>query len=112
MVVFVRLCADNLPEEQVSLLQQVADAEEQHEELHPGPQGTIQPVFEFSDAPFITMPEFGIYFLSVMDDENPMGWRVSITPSPAIPHMGPGPRITRSISLTGATWCSARRGAI
>jgi hypothetical protein len=60
----------------------------------------IQPGFSaLSPHPFvfITIPESGIYYLSVLGRNNPGNWSVSILPVPVIPHMGPGPLITQSV---------------
>lgn len=46
---------------------------------------------------FITIPESGTYYLSVLGRNNPGNWSVSILPVPVIPHMGPGPLITQSV---------------
>ncbi len=58
----------------------------------------IQPGFgALSPHPFVfvTIPESGTYYLSVLGRNNPGGWAVSIAPVPKIPQMGPGPEIYR-----------------
>lgn len=56
----------------------------------------VQPGFgALSPHPFVfvTIPENGTYYLSVLGRNNPGGWAVSISPVPKIPQMGPGPEI-------------------
>jgi len=56
----------------------------------------VQPGFgALSQHPFVfvTIPENGTYYLSVLGRNNPGGWEVSIAPVPKIPQMGPGPEI-------------------
>lgn len=42
---------------------------------------------------FVTIPENGTYYLSVLSRNNPGGWSVSISPVPKLPQMGPGPAL-------------------
>ena len=54
----------------------------------------VQPGFgENSPHPFlfIYITESGNYYLNTLTNKNPGAWSASISPVPAIPHMGPGP---------------------
>jgi hypothetical protein len=54
----------------------------------------IQPGFgALSPHPFVfvTVPENGTFYLSVLGRNNPGTWSVSISPVPKLPPMGPGP---------------------
>ncbi|MFA4825142.1 MAG: hypothetical protein WC593_08280 [Methanoregula sp.] len=56
----------------------------------------IQPGFgALSPHPFVfvTVPESGTFYLSVLGRNNPGNWSVSISPVPKLPPMGPGPEI-------------------
>ena len=54
----------------------------------------VQPSFgEDSPHPFlfVYITESGNYYLNTLTNKNPGAWSASISPVPAIPHMGPGP---------------------
>lgn len=56
----------------------------------------VQPGFgALSPHPFVfvTIPENGTYYLSVLGRNNPGSWAVSIAPVPKMPRPGPGPEI-------------------
>ena len=56
----------------------------------------VQPGFgENSPHPFlfIYITESGNYYLNTLTNKNPGAWSASISPVPAIPHMGPGPAL-------------------
>jgi len=54
----------------------------------------VQPAFgESSPHPFlfVYITESGNYYVNTLTNKNPGAWSASISPVPAIPHMGPGP---------------------
>jgi len=56
----------------------------------------VQPGFgEDSPHPFlfVYITESGNYYLNTLTNKNPGAWSASISPVPAIPHMGPGPAL-------------------
>ncbi|MCK9581126.1 MAG: hypothetical protein M0Q92_11880 [Methanoregula sp.] len=64
----------------------------------------IQPGFgERSSHPFVfvTVPESGTFYLSVLGRNNPGNWSVSLSLVPKLPPMGPGPEIYTPLKSDG-----------